>query len=77
MGIKDLSAFASRDVFVDYDFEEVAYRWDHRSKIVFVKFYGAEESARPVPSDNRLYNDAILYGCEISQDEYEKGHERR
>lgn len=77
MGIKDLSVFASRDVFLGYDFEEVTYRWDHRTKTVFVKFYGAAQSDRPVPPDNRLYNDAILYGREISKEEYEKGFDRQ
>ncbi|MFY1665690.1 hypothetical protein [Pseudomonas sp. Pseu.R1] len=77
MGIKDLSAFASRDVYLDYDFEEVTYRWDHLTQTAYVRFYGADESARPVSTDNRLYNDAVLYGREITKDEYEKGFPRR
>jgi hypothetical protein len=77
MGIKDLSAFATRDVYLDYDFEEVTYRWDHGAQKAYVRFYGAGESASPVPTDNRLYNDAVLYGREISREEYEKGFPRR
>ncbi|WP_110946881.1 hypothetical protein [Pseudomonas sp. UBA5706] len=77
MGIDDLSVFAARDVYLDYDFEEVTFRWDHRARTVHVKFYGADESAELVPADSRLYNDAILYGREISREEYEKGFPRR
>lgn len=76
MGI-ELSAFASRDVFLDYDHEEVTFRWDHRTGTVFRKFYGVTESEQPVPADNRLYNDAVLYGREISKEQYEKGFDRR
>jgi hypothetical protein len=77
VGIDDLGIFAVRDVYLNYDFEEVTYRWDHRTREVYVKFYGAEESKKVVPPDNRLYNDAILYGREISRQEYEEGYPRR
>lgn len=76
MGI-ELSAFANRDVFLDYDFEEVTYRWDHHTQTVFMKLYGVAESDKPVPADNKLYNNAILYGREISKEQYEKGFDRR
>jgi hypothetical protein len=73
----ELSAFASRDVFLDYDHEEVTFRWNHRTGTVFRKFYGAAESEQPVPADNRLYNDAVLYGREISKEQSETGFDRR
>lgn len=28
----DFEALLTRDVFIDYNFEEVMYRWDHREK---------------------------------------------
>lgn len=76
MGI-ELSAFASRDVFLDYAYEAVTFRWDPRTGTVFRKFYGAAESEQSVPADNRLYNDAVLYGREISKEQYEKGFDRQ
>jgi len=30
MGIHNGDEFARRDLYIDYDFEEVTYRWDHR-----------------------------------------------
>ncbi|WP_460046994.1 hypothetical protein [Pseudomonas sp. S2_H01] len=64
-------------MYLDYDFEEVTYRWDHQTRTIYSKFYGAEEGAKPVPSDNRLYNDTLLYGREITREDYEKGFLRR
>jgi hypothetical protein len=77
MPIKDWSIFETGDVYIDYDFEGVMYRWDHKLKLIYVKFYGKEESDRIVPHDNRLYNDALLYGEQITKEEYEKGKPRR
>lgn len=76
MGIK-LGDLDGRDFYIDYDFEEVTYRWDHRTRTAYVKFYGAEESAKPVAPDSRLYTDSILFGREITREEYEKGFPRR
>lgn len=68
--------FALRDIYIDYPLEEVMYRWDHRAKKVFVRFYGKAESAGAVPHDNHLFNDALLYGDEITAEQYEEGKER-
>lgn len=65
--------FNKQDVYIDYDFEEVMYRWDHTTRKCYVKFYGNEENDRLVPHDNRLFNDALLYGEQITKEEYEKG----
>ena len=65
--------FKDRDVFVDYPFDEVMFRWDHAARAVYVKFYGGEESAEPVEVANRLFNDALLFGDEITAPEYERG----
>jgi hypothetical protein len=65
--------FNLKDIYVDYPFEEVMYRWSCEEKRIYVKFYGEEEKNDPVPQDNRLYNDALLYGDEISKEEYQKG----
>jgi hypothetical protein len=60
-----------RDVYIDYPFEDVMYRWDHKAKKACVKFYGKPEHKEPVPQDNRLLNEATSNGDEISQHQYE------
>lgn len=75
MGI-NFDDFVTRDVYIDYDFEEVTYRWDHRAKAVYLKFYGKPEKADPIPQDNRLYVDALRFGREITKEEYERGFAR-
>lgn len=67
--------FVERDVFVDYEFEEVMFRWDHQAQKIYMKFYGEAELPDPVPHDSRLYNDALLDGEEISREQYEQGKE--
>jgi len=55
MGIQKGETFVGRDVFVDYSFEEVMFRWDHVNKLIYRKFYGSPEGAEPVPHDNKLF----------------------
>ncbi|TDM05468.1 MAG: hypothetical protein C4K60_11865 [Ideonella sp. MAG2] len=66
---------AGRDVYIDYPYESVMFRWEHLTQRVYKKFYGQVESANPVPHDNRLYNDAILCGDEIDAAAYLQGKE--
>ncbi|TBU92803.1 hypothetical protein [Phytopseudomonas dryadis] len=77
MGINKGEAFAARDIYIDYDFEEVTYRWDHREQKIYVKFYGDQELTDPVAHDNRLYNEALRFGREITREQYEQGFVRR
>ena len=77
MPIEKGPLFASEDVYVDYPFEEVMYRWDHKTEEIFVKFYGKQEHGHPIPSSNRLFNDALLYGDRITRADYLKGKKRR
>ena len=72
MGIKG-PTFNQRDVFVDYDFESVMFRWDHVRRLIYRRFYGESEGPEPVPHDNKLFNDALLFGEEITRGEYERG----
>lgn len=65
--------FAREDIFIDYPMEEVMFRWDHVLKKIYVRFYGTQERDEPVPHDNRLFNDALLGGDEITREEYENG----
>jgi hypothetical protein len=73
MGINKGKIFADRDVYINYPFEEVMFRWNHVEQKVYVRFYGNAEYRNPIPQDNRLYNDALLYGSEISREQYEGG----
>ena len=71
MPVEKGSTFDARDVFIDYPFEEVMFRWDHQARKIYVCFYGDGESPEPVPHDNRLFNDALLCGDEIDRLQYE------
>ncbi|MBO2927706.1 hypothetical protein [Metapseudomonas otitidis] len=76
MGIEKGEAFQQRDIYIDYDFEDVMFRWDHRQGQVFVKFYGQSECIEPVPQGNGLYNEALRFGEEITREAYEAGKPR-
>lgn len=71
MGIDKGPDFNDRDICVDYAFEEVRFRWDHVARKIYRKFYRESESTEPVPHDNRLFNDALRFGDEITRDAYE------
>jgi len=73
MAINKGELFAHKDVYIDYSYEEVMYRWEHKDERIFVKFYGEEEKTESTPYDNKLFNDALLSGREISKEEYLEG----
>jgi len=73
MAIDKGEQFSCRDIYIDYPFEQVMYRWDHKTEKIYVKFYGEVEKSDPVPYDSGLFNDALLSGHEITQSEYLKG----
>jgi hypothetical protein len=58
---------------VDYPSERLMFRWDHETKKVYYKSYGKPEGRDPLPHDNRLFNDALLYGDEVSESTYREG----
>jgi hypothetical protein len=72
MGVDKGERFGREDIYVDYPFEDVMFRWDRLAGQIYRKFYGKAETG-PIPHDNRLYNDALLYGDEISRDVYLAG----
>lgn len=72
MAIEKGELFRDEDVYIDYSFESVMFRWDHVEKVVHVRFYGALELAAPVAHDNRLFNEALRFGTLISGDRYEQ-----
>jgi len=73
MPIEKGERFSTDNVYVDYEFEQVMFRWDCHSKKVYRKFYGEQEGACTIEHSNRLFNDALLYGNEITELEYKRG----
>ncbi len=77
MGVSKGEQFRHQDIFIDYDFEQVMFRWDYIEKKIYRKFYGKAEDLSSVPHDNRLFNDALLNGSQISREEYMLGKPKR
>ncbi|MEW6674321.1 MAG: hypothetical protein AB1427_21715 [Thermodesulfobacteriota bacterium] len=73
MGIAKGEAFTIRDVFIDYDFEDVMFRWDHVNRRIYRKFYGKAEDPELISHDNELFNKALRFGDEITFEQYRKG----
>ena len=65
--------FAARDVCVDYPFESVMVRWDNVSGKIYREFYGEPEGAEFILHENRVFNDALLHGVEITEPAYVLG----
>ncbi len=62
--------FNERDIYVDYPFEDVCFRWCYKSQMICRKFYGEMESTEAIPHDNGLWNEALLSGNEITEYDY-------
>ncbi|RLU03620.1 MAG: hypothetical protein D9N11_03230 [Ketobacter sp.] len=73
MAIRTGEYLNTKDVYIDYPFEDVMFRRMSEDGAIYRKFYGEEESADPISADNRLFNEALLSGSEITQEEYELG----
>ncbi|MCF6258345.1 MAG: hypothetical protein L3K25_18965 [Gammaproteobacteria bacterium] len=73
MVIKTGEYLNTKDVYIDYPFEEVMFRRMKKNGVIYRKFYGEEESFELIPHDNKLYSDALLSGNEITKEEYEAG----
>ncbi|WGO98875.1 hypothetical protein QFX18_02220 [Saccharophagus degradans] len=71
MAIKTGEYLNSKDVYIDYPFEEVMFRRMKKNGAIYKKFYGEQESSELIHYHNRLYNEALLSGNEITQEEYE------
>lgn len=73
MAIKTGEYLNTKDVYIDYPFEEVMFRRMKKDGAIYRKFYGEEESTELISHDNKLFNDAILSGDEITKEYYEAG----
>jgi len=76
LGVSKGERFRQGDIYVEDPFEEVMFRYDYASNNIYKKFYGEKEIKKLVPHDNRLFNDTLLTGFEITKDEYLRGKER-
>ncbi len=63
------AARENRPVYINYPFEDVAFRWQSDGT-VYRKFYGQEEVR--IPSDSNLFHEAISGGEEITAEEYDR-----
>lgn len=71
MGVA-LEHFSQGDVYIDYAFEDVMFRYENSTRLFYRKFDGETEE-REVPFDNRLLNDAERFGDECDAATYHKG----
>ncbi len=76
MAIKTGEYLKTKDIYIDYPFEEVMFRHMRKDGAIYRKFYGESESLELISHDNRLFNDALLSGNEISYEEYKQGKNR-
>ena len=76
MPIKTCSYLYSKDVFIDYTYDGVMFRREHLTGLVYRKFYGDSEFPDPIPNNNNLFNESLLYGDEITRELYQIGKPR-
>jgi hypothetical protein len=65
----------NRDVFVDYDLDEMMVRYEHATGRFFCKMHGRSQEVE-VRYDDRLMNDALRFGDEIDAQTYQAGKPR-
>ena len=61
-------AFLVGDVYIDYPYEGVKFRYEHATNTVYQKWYG--ESETRIPNDSELYNESHSGGFAITREEY-------
>jgi hypothetical protein len=63
-----IEEFIKGDVYIDFPYEDVKFRYENRTGRVFRRFYG--EAEKEIVPDSDLYHDAISAGKQITRDEY-------
>ena len=61
-------AFRAGDVYIDYPYEDVKFRFGKETGKVYRRWYGGSEME--IPYDSELYNDAHSRGWVITREEY-------
>lgn len=64
-----LASFQNGDVYIDYPFESVMFRFDRASERYFRRFYG--ENEQEIDHSNGLLRDAIAAGHIITAEQYD------
>jgi hypothetical protein len=64
--------FRAGDVYIEYSFEDVLFRYEYATRRFFRRFVG-ESTESEVAFDNRLLNDAIRFGDEVGSARYWAG----
>ncbi|MCI0504143.1 hypothetical protein L0Y65_05540 [Candidatus Micrarchaeota archaeon] len=63
-----LDVFQAGDVYIDYPYEDVKFRFEKKTGKVFGRFYGQAE--HEVAPSSELFHDAISAGRLITREEY-------
>lgn len=63
-----LELFRKGDVYIDYPFEDMKFRFDKAANKVFVRCYGKKEVE--IDQSNEHFNEAIQAGNVISREQY-------
>ena len=66
MGILDV--YREGNVYLDYPFEDVKFRWEKETSKVFRRFYG--EAEKEISCISNLFRDAMSAGKQITREEY-------
>ena len=73
MGISKAFGFVGRDVYIDYPYMKIMFRWEYETERIFARAYGKDEHPQPIAHHNDVFTQASLFGAEISRDEYLSG----
>ena len=63
-----LELFRQGDVYIDYPFEDMKFRFDKAGNKVFVHFYGKREVE--IEQSNAHFHEAIQAGSVITKEQY-------
>ena len=66
-----LELFRKGDVYIDFPFEDVLYRYEFKTRRLFCRFYGCPENE--IPQDSKLFHDAISAGAVTTAERYAQG----
>jgi hypothetical protein len=73
MGIPAERFQRGTDIYFEYDFEDVMYRWEASTGRFCCRFTdGYDSDEEEVPRDQRLLNDALRFGDEITAEQYHR-----
>ena len=61
-------AFRAGDVYIDYPYEDVKFRFEKETGKVYRRWYG--ESEMEIPYDSELYNESHSGGWAITREKY-------